>query len=62
LLKIDLKVGESVRIGGAIITLESKSGSISRLSIEAPKDVPIERVQKGTPASIAKNGLGVMVA
>lgn len=53
MLKIDLKVGESVRIGGALITLEEKSGKTAKLAIQADRSIPVERVQQRTPASIA---------
>lgn len=59
MLKLELKVGDSVQIGEAVVTLEEKSGKIARLSIQADKSVPIYRVQKSTVAQIAaKNGLG----
>jgi hypothetical protein len=53
MLKIDLKVGESVRVGTAIITLEEKSGKGTRLAIQADRSIPVERVQQRTAASIA---------
>lgn len=61
MLVLELKVGESVRIGDATVTLEEKSGKIARLSIEADKSVPISRVQQPSAmAQIAKNGIGAM--
>lgn len=61
MLKIDLKPNESVTIGDDIVvTLEEKSGQIARLSFQAPKSVPIKRVQPATPANVAASyGLGV---
>ena len=53
LLRIDIKPGESVRIGDAVITLEDKSGKIARLAIEADKSVPISRTQKSSTAQLA---------
>lgn len=54
MLKLDLRIGESIKIGDhAVITLEEKSGQRARLAIEADKSVPVSRVQKQTPASIA---------
>lgn len=54
MLKLDIKPGESVRIGDyAVITLEDKSGKVARLSIQADKSIPIERTNPSTPASIA---------
>ena len=58
MLKIDLKVGESVRIGGAVVTLEEKSGKAAKLSIQADRSILVERVQQRTAASIAAaNGI-----
>lgn len=59
MLTLEIKPGESVKIGNvAVITLREKSGKVARLSIEADKSVPIERVRPATPAQIAaKNGL-----
>jgi len=59
MLHIDLKPGERVKIGGeATITLEKKSGQVARLSIEADKNVSIQRINSASPAAIAaQNGL-----
>ncbi len=62
MLKIDLRVGESVKIGDTVITLEDKSGRIARLAIKAPQSVPITRVQQATMASVAKGGLSLQPA
>ena len=60
MLKIELRVGESVKIGDAVVTLDEKSGWVARLSIEAAKSVPIHRVQSTTAAHFAKNGIGAL--
>lgn len=60
MLKLELRVGESVKIGDATITLEDKSGKIARLSIQADKSVPIQRVQPTSMAQIVKSGIGAM--
>lgn len=59
MLKIDLRVGESVTIGTvALLTLEEKSGKIARFSIEADKSVPITRIKASTVANYAaQNGI-----
>jgi sRNA-binding carbon storage regulator CsrA len=62
LLKIEIRVGESVKIGDAIVTLEDKSGKIARLSIEANKSVPIRKMQPSSAAQIAKGGLAMLPA
>lgn len=60
LLKIELRAGESVSIGElATITLESKSGKVARIAIEADKSIPVNRVGKATMADhVAKFGIG----
>lgn len=45
MLKIDLRPGESLTIGGmVVVTLEAKSGQLARLSFEADQTVTIRRV------------------
>lgn len=53
MLRLDLKIGQSVRIGDAIVTLDDKSGKVAKLAIEAPKDVKVERVPDTSTAAIA---------
>lgn len=54
MLKIDIRVGESVKIGDfAVITLDEKSGKIARLSIQADKSIPVSRVPGASVAQIA---------
>ena len=60
MLKLELRVGESVKIGDATVTLEDKSGKIARLSIDAAKSVPIQRVLPTSMAQIVKSGIGAM--
>lgn len=45
-LKIDLKPGETIKIGNALVRLEEKSGQVARLSVEADKSIPVHRVQE----------------
>lgn len=62
-LNIELRVGESVKIGDATITLAEKSGKNARLSIDAPKSVPIDRQPQSSTAQIAaKVGLSAEAA
>jgi hypothetical protein len=57
MLKIDLKPGESVSIGGtAVVTLEAKSGQLARLVFKADPSVRIVRTQQRTVAQIAAKG------
>lgn len=60
-LRLDLRPGESVRIGDhAVITLEEKSGNRARIAFEADRSVPITRVQKGpTAAETMRQGLAL---
>jgi hypothetical protein len=60
LLKIDIRIGESITIGNyAVVTLESKSGKVARLSIEADKSIPVSRVPGASVAQIAAtSGIG----
>ena len=59
LLRLELRVGESVKIGDAVLTLEDKSGKTARFNIEAPEAVPIHRIERPTTAQIAaKTGIG----
>lgn len=54
MLKIDMKVGDSIRIGDyATITLDDKSGKIARLSIQADKSIPVSREQRQSPPQVA---------
>ena len=46
MLKIDLRPGQSLSIGDAIVTLESKSGQVARLAVEAPKSIAVKRVSE----------------
>lgn len=54
MLKIDLRPGESVRIGDiAVVTLEEKSGKIARLAIQADKSIPVSRSGRQNAVQIA---------
>lgn len=55
-MHVDLKIGESIKIGEATLTLDDKSGKVVRLSIDADIKIPIQRVNNEKPNSlIAKN-------
>lgn len=55
MLRIELKIGESVRIGDiATITLEDKAGKTARIAFDADRSVPITRVtSQGSSSSVA---------
>lgn len=58
-LKIDLKVGESVTLGGlAVITLMDKSGKLARLDIKADEAVKIRHI-KTEASQLARGGITV---
>lgn len=42
MFKHDIKVGESIKVGDAVITIQAKSGQICTLQIDAPPDVRIQ--------------------
>jgi hypothetical protein len=41
LLHIDLRVGETLRVGEALLTLAAKSGQRARLTVCAPRSITI---------------------
>ena len=45
MMHVDLKIGESIKIGEAILKLDDKSGKVVRLSIDADRVIPIQRVK-----------------
>lgn len=62
MLRLDIKPGESVRIGdgpnAVVITLEDKSGRNARIAFDADRSVKITRVSKEkTPAQHLSQGL-----
>lgn len=60
-LSIDLKPGESIAIGNATVTLESKSGQIARLVVHADRAIPVHRIDRSNaPARAAAHGLATV--
>lgn len=60
MLRLDLKPGESVKIGNvAVITLEEKSGKTARVAFQADRSVPITRVRAEEKADQTRGILGV---
>ena len=45
MMHVDLKIGESIKIGEAILKLDDKSGKVVRLSIDADRAITIQRVK-----------------
>lgn len=60
-LKIDLRPGESLKIGNATVKLVKKSGQLASLVVEADRSVliegPIKEGEDGTDASPSHNCL-----
>lgn len=52
MMHVDLKIGESIKIGEAILKLDDKSGKVVRLSIDADRAIPIQRVNNEKPNSL----------
>lgn len=44
ILTLDVRVGESLKIGEATVKVVSKSGQLARLEIEADKSVQVRRI------------------
>lgn len=50
MLRIDLKIGQTIKIGeGITITLDDKSGKTAKLAIEADPSIRVERVAQAQP-------------
>ena len=52
MMHVDLKVGESIKVGDAVLKLVIKSGQVVRLSIDADIKIPIQRVNNEKPNSL----------
>lgn len=50
MLHIDVRLGESIQIGDATVTLEKKTGRMARLKIDADKSIKITRPSAGDSA------------
>ena len=42
-MHIDLRVGESLRLGDAVLTLKEKSGRLARFTVRAPEAVQVRQ-------------------
>ena len=57
-LHVDLRVGETVTVGGAQIRLEEKSGKRARLRITAAPSLRVDPPARGAPSDpIARRGV-----
>lgn len=59
MLTIDIKPGQRLQIGDTVLILESKSGQVARLVIDAPKDVKVTKLGSNSASMqlIAERGL-----
>lgn len=57
MLKVDLRVGESLKIGTATVRLEKKSGQIATLVIDADRSVPVRRLGNTADSIAAERGI-----
>lgn len=44
MLKLDIKVGESIAIGDVILRLEKKSGQLARVAIDHAPSITVKRL------------------
>ena len=56
-MHIDLRVGQSLRLGDAVLTLQEKSGRMARLTVRAPEAVQV-RQQPGAQECASSPELG----
>lgn len=42
---VDLKVGELLEVGGALVRLVHKSGQLARLAVSAPSNVSVQKLR-----------------
>ena len=58
-LKIDLRPGETLQIGEALVGWEQKSGQLVRFVIDAPKSVSVKKMEATSNSMklIAEQGL-----
>ena len=42
-MQIDVRVGQSLRLGDAVLTLQGKSGRMARLTVRAPEAVQVRQ-------------------
>lgn len=57
MLKRDLRPGEEIKVGDAIIKVVKKSGQIVSLAIDAPPEVRIEKIDTAGDANQRKVGI-----
>ena len=46
-MHIDLRVGQSLRLGDAVLTLQEKSGRMARLTVRAPEAEQVRQPHGG---------------
>lgn len=59
--RIDIDVGECVKIGSVVVTLEYKSGRRARLHVSTDNSIEIEHQKKPTPPAALEQAARNMV-
>ena len=54
-MHVDMRVGQTIQIGAVRLTLAHKSGRQARLSVVAPRDVPINMPRQSLDAEPRAN-------
>ena len=54
---VELRVGDTVSIGDAVITLQEKSGQRARLRVVAPPGVRVEPPARTAGSELARQGV-----
>lgn len=62
MLKIDLKPGQKLQIGDAVITLVQKSGQLASLVVDADKSIPVKKIAEEAPGINLIAERGIMTA
>ena len=57
---IELRMGESVSVGDAVITLQEKSGQRARLRVTAPPSVRVDPPVRSAGSEMAKQGVNLL--
>lgn len=54
---VELRVGETISIGDAVVTMQEKSGQRARLRVVAPPGVRVHPPSKTAGSEMAKQGV-----
>lgn len=62
MLKMDVRIGQKIQIGDAVIGFVQKSGQIVSIVIDADKSVPVKKVGEESPGINLIASKGIMTA